>query len=550
MPRQKKKQKKSNKKIAALYYRVSRFDKYADKFSSVEVQEKKMRGYCVLEEWDIFDVYIDENISGATLDRPEFNRMLRDAKAGKFNVLFGYRIDRISRSNKDWHDLLHELDEMDIDIRTVDPAMNTTDATGRLIRDILISFAEFELNIGKERTFDKMYEMANRGLFTGGTIPIGYQSNDKKLVVIQKESVLIKDIFRQYLAKSKPAQIANALNKKGYTTPLKKYNTGNTYGGKPFNANIISKIIKNPVYAGYTSWDGELFKGKHKAIIKKEDWKKVQILMKPKSSAPRTGTGTKLLLTGLVKCGYCDSFMTSQPTSKKMKDGTKKKYWYYRCTNAAKHGADSCNNRQISAPTLDDFILTFASKLACDDKYVETVFKDVSKKNKQKIKIIQTDIKRFDGQISAIDKKIINFTNAISQSKNVVLTPLIDEMEKLTNQREEFEKNKAKHKLFINALQTSTVDIDLIREQFGNLPDLIDNADNDAKSNIISTLIAQIILKIPKGSKKGEIKTKVRNQPAQTFVYQNGRVCVLDSLAPEEGLEPPTWWLTATRSTN
>ena len=537
---QKKKQKNPDKKIAALYCRVSRFDKYSDKFSSVEVQEKKLRGYCDLEGWDIHDVYVDVNITGSTLDRPEFNRLMSDAKLGKFNVLFGYKIDRISRSNKDWHYLLEEMEELGIAIRTVSPQLNTADATGRLIRDILISFSQFELDIGKERTFDKMYEMANRGLFTGGTIPIGYQSNDKKLVVIQIESVLIKDIFKQYLSISMPAQIAKALNKKGHTTPLKKFKTGNTYGGKPFNANIISKILKNPIYAGYTSWAGELFKGKHEAIIKKKDWEKVQSMMEPKKYAPRTGTGTKLLLTGLVKCGYCDSFMTSQPTSKKMKDGTKKKYWYYRCTNAAKHGADSCNNRQISAPTLDDFILTFASKLACDDKYVETVFKDVSKKNKQKIKIIQTDIKRFDGQISAIDKKIINYTNAISQSKNVVLTPLIDKMEKLTNQREEFEKNKAKHKLFINALQTSTVDIDLIREQFGNLPDLIDNADNDAKSNIISTLIAQIILKIPKGSKKGEIKTKVRNQPAQTFVYQNGRVCVLDSLAPEEGLEPPT----------
>ena len=540
MPRKKKQKTQTSKTIAALYCRVSRYDKYADKFSSVEVQEKKMRGYCELEGWDVHDVYIDENITGSTLDRPEFNRLMRDAKAGKFNVLFGYRIDRISRSNKDWHYLLEKMDELGINIRTIDPQLNTADATGRLIRDILISFSQFELDIGKERTFDKMYEMANRGLFTGGTIPIGYQSNDKKLVVIQKESVLIKDIFKQYLTKSMPAQIAKALNKKGHTTPLKKYNTGNTYGGKSFNANIISKILKNPVYAGYTSWDGELFKGKHKAIIKKKDWEIVQSMMKPKTSAPRTGTGTALLLTGIVKCGYCDSFMTSQPTSKKMKDGTKKKYWYYRCVNAAKHGADSCNNRQISAPTLDDFMLAFASKLASDDKFVETVFTDVSQKNKQKIKITQTDIKRIDGQISSIDKKIANITNAISQYKKGNLSPLIDEMEKLTKQKEEFEENKAKHKLFLNALQSSTVDIDLIREQFGNLPDLLDKADNDAKSNIISTLIAQIILKIPKGSKKGEIKTKVRNQPAQTFVYQNGRVCVLDSLAPEEGLEPPT----------
>ncbi|MBT7823308.1 MAG: recombinase family protein [Candidatus Marinimicrobia bacterium] len=540
MPRKKKKQKKSDKKIAALYCRVSRFDKYADEFSSVEVQEKKMRGYCDLEEWEIFDVYIDENISGATLDRPEFKRMMRDAKAGKFNVVFGYRIDRISRSNKDWHDLLDELDDMDIDIRTVDPAMNTTDATGRLIRDILISFAEFELNIGKERTFDKMYEMANRGIFTGGTAPIGYDLVDKKLVVNKNEETLIKDIINKCLAKSMPAQIAKALNKKGHTTPLKKFNTGNTYGGKPFNANIISKILKNPAYAGYTTWDEELFKGKHKAIIKKKDWDNVQSMMKPKTSAPRTGTGTKLLLTGLLKCGYCDSFMTSQPTSKKMKDGTKKKYWYYRCVNAAKHGADSCKNRQISGPTLDDFILAFASKLASNDKFVDSVFKDVSQKNKQKIKITKTDIKRIDGQISAINKKIANITNAISQYKKGNLSPLMDEMEKLTKQKEEFEENKAKHKLFLNGLQSSTVDIDLIREQFGNLPDLLDKADNDDKSNIISTLISQIILKIPKGSKKGEIITKVRNQPAQTFVYQNGRVCVLHSLAPEEGLEPPT----------
>ena len=250
MPRKKKQIGKSDKKIAALYCRVSRFDKYADKFSSVEVQEKKMRGYCDLEDWIIYDVYIDENITGSTLDRPEFNRLMRNAKAGKFNVLFGYRIDRISRSNKDWHYLLEEMEELGIAIRTIDPQLNTADATGRLIRDILISFSQFELDIGKERTLDKMYEMANRGLFTGGTIPIGYQSNDKKLVVIQKESVLIKDIFKQYLTKSMPAQIAKALNKKGYTTPLKKFNTGNTYGGKPFNANIISKILKNPIYAG------------------------------------------------------------------------------------------------------------------------------------------------------------------------------------------------------------------------------------------------------------------------------------------------------------
>jgi site-specific DNA recombinase len=533
MPRQKKKQKKPEKIIAALYCRVSKFDKYADNPSSVEVQEEKMRGYCKLGDWDVHDVYIDENISGATLDRPEFNRMIRDAKAGKFNVLFGYRIDRISRSNKDWHALLHQLDDMDIDIRTVDPAMNTTDATGRLIRDILISFAEFELNIGKERTFDTMYAMAKRGLFTGGTIPIGYKSIDKKLVVIKNEATLIKDIFKQYLAKSMPAQIAKALNKKGHTTPLKKYiTTGNTYGGKPFNANIISKILKNPVFAGYVIFHEEKFKGKHEAIIKKKDWKKVQSMMKPKKSAPRTGTGTKLLLTGLVKCGYCDSFMTSHSTSKTMKDGTKKKYWYYRCVNAAKHGADSCNNKQIRAPILDDFFLAFASKLASDDKFVDTVFKDVSQKNKQKIKTTQTNIKRIDGQISVIDKKNANITNAISQYKKGNLSPLFEEMEKLTKLKEEFEENKAKHKLFLNGLQSSTVDIDLIREQFGNLPDLLDKADNDVKSNIISTLIAQIISKIPKGSEKGLITAKVRNQPDQTFVYKNGRVCVLDSLAP------------------
>ena len=111
-------------------------------------------------------------------------------------------------------------------------------------------------------------------------------------------------------------------------------------------------------------------------------------------------------------------------------------------------------------------------------------------------------------------------------------------MEKLTKQKEEFEENKAKHKLFLNGLQSSTVDIDLIREQFGNLPDLLDKADNDAKSNIISTLIAQIILKIPKGSKKGEIKIKVRNQTDRNFVYQNGGVRVTNPTLRRRDLNP------------
>lgn len=350
-------------KKAAIYCRVSVFDKTKTAFSSVEEQERLLREYCNKKNWEVYDVYVDENKSGWTTDRPNFDKLLSAAKKHEFDVLVAHKIDRVSRRNKDWWKLIDKFDRLGIDIVTIDPEIDTTTPFGRLIRSILISFAELEREMGRERTFTKMYAMARKGLWLGGMPPPGYKLVNKELIIDNKQAPIIKEIYNLYLKNYPPSEISRNLNSQGLRTPINQTKTGKICGNKKFNTNTILTYLKNPAYGGFVKFNNELFDGKHNALIPKKDWETVQASFNKVKESPRLGTGDNLLLTGILKCGKCNSYMTTSESLKTLKDGSKRKYYYYRCTKKTKFGADECNNRQISAKSIENYVINYISKV-------------------------------------------------------------------------------------------------------------------------------------------------------------------------------------------
>ena len=183
-------------KQCAIYTRVSTDNQAEKEFSSCEAQEQKMKSFIASQNnWQVFKIYNDAGFSGATLQRPALQELLSDLKKEKIDVVLVYKIDRLTRSPKDFYQLIEFFEQAKIDFISITERFDTSTPAGRLLRNIMLTFSQFERELTSERTKDKMLERAIKGLCNGGFTPYGYSRQEKKLVINKKEAEEIKSIF-------------------------------------------------------------------------------------------------------------------------------------------------------------------------------------------------------------------------------------------------------------------------------------------------------------------------------------------------------------------
>jgi site-specific DNA recombinase len=181
--------KNMNYKNCAIYTRVSTDNQAEKEFSSCEAQEEKIRSFVASQNnWQVFKVYSDAGYSGATLNRPGLQQLLSDLKKEKINIVLVYKIDRLTRSPKDFYQLIEFFEQAKIDFISITERFDTSTPAGRLLRNIMLTFAQFERELTSERTRDKMLERAKKGLWNGGLVPFGYSRQDKKTYYQSKRS--------------------------------------------------------------------------------------------------------------------------------------------------------------------------------------------------------------------------------------------------------------------------------------------------------------------------------------------------------------------------
>ena len=345
----------------AIYTRVST-DTQADvQFNSCEAQEQKIRSFISSQEsMEIFKIYSDQGYTGSNTDRPALIEMLRDIQQGKIDLVISYKIDRLTRSPRDFYQLIEIFEKHNVNFISVTERFDTSTPSGRLLRNIMLTFAQFERELISERTRDKMIERAKKGYWNIGHTPFGYKRENKKLIIEPQETNIVKLIFNTFYETGSIAEVYNKLKTE------KLFNRK----GLPTTKEEISKILKRLVYIGKIEYRGCVYQGIHDPIISQELYEAVQCLHKNRIKKSKAFNYS--IFPGIVHCKECGSIM-SAVFSNKIKNGQRTRYFYYRCSSIVKRDRSFCSTRVVSSDRLDSTVIEGLDKIAHNKQYLDSL---------------------------------------------------------------------------------------------------------------------------------------------------------------------------------
>src|SRR6202161_3797034 len=206
----------------AIYTRKSSEEGLEQSFNSLDAQREACEAFVASQKhegWRILPArYDDGGYSGGNLDRPALKRLLEDIGASKVDTIVVYKVDRLTRSLADFAKIVEALDARGVSFVSVTQQFNTTTSMGRLTLNILLSFAQFEREVTGERIRDKIAASKRKGMWMGGTVPLGYDVKDRKLVVNPEESKLVVHLFNLYLELGCVSKLKARLDQDGITS--------------------------------------------------------------------------------------------------------------------------------------------------------------------------------------------------------------------------------------------------------------------------------------------------------------------------------------------
>lgn len=314
----------------AIYVRKSTEKGLELEFNSLHNQEDACRSYILSQafnNWEYFKTYTDGGISGGTMERPALKQMLEDIRRGLIQTVVVYKVDRLSRSIMDFHNMMKDFDKYGCNFVSITQAFDTSTSMGKLTLNMLLSFAQFEREVSSERVRDKIRASKAKGLWTGGVPKLGYDIKDKKLVINPVEAEQVRSIFEGYLQCGSLAELEKFAEIKGFKHKDWITNKGEQKGGKPFKISALHRLLHEKLYLGMieNKRTGQAFKGQHEAIVSKDLWEKVQTKLKDNDNcANHTRSRNNNLLTGKL-FDTNGTIFTNQANSKNK--ATKRHYY-------------------------------------------------------------------------------------------------------------------------------------------------------------------------------------------------------------------------------
>jgi site-specific DNA recombinase len=291
-------------KRCAIYTRKSSEEGLEQNFNSLQAQRQACEAYVksqVGEGWRIVKTaYDDGGFSGATIERPALKQLLSDIKERRVNVVVVYKVDRLTRSLADFAKMVEIFDAHAVSFVAVTQQFNTTTSMGRLTLNVLLSFAQFEREVTGERIRDKIAASKQKGMWMGGTVPLGYDVRDRLLVVNGREAETVRLIFELYSQLRSVRQVRDELDRRSIVSKTRVSKAGVRSGGVRFARGALYQMLANPIYIGEIRHKRTTHPGQHEPIIEKSVWQRVQELLAQRAARARGSTGWKTtgLLTG------------------------------------------------------------------------------------------------------------------------------------------------------------------------------------------------------------------------------------------------------------
>ena len=396
----------------ALYIRVSTDSQFEEGYS-VEAQQKKLEQWCVLHDISDYEFYIDGGWSGSNINRPEMKRLISDIINSKVQKVVVFKLDRLSRSQKDTIFLLEDVFEPNnVSFVSISENFDTTTPYGKAMVGILSVFAQLERENIRERTRMGMYERVKSGLWMGGGIqPFGYTYDANLDILVPNEHAEdVRQIYNLYLQGYSTTQLAQMF-------PV----SGDRH---------ITQILSRVTYLGKISYKGEIIEGRHEAIIDRDTWERVQIEREKRST--KNIVKSQYLLTGLVYCGKCGAKMRYQ------KWGDKTMIYCYSQQKSKPNliKDPNCDNKRINALELEELVINDLFNMT--DTYLAVV--DTKLIQAENINNRRYGIEVIEQKCDLLEHKIKKLYNLYAESENALLLETIkenqEELSKLLNMLE------------------------------------------------------------------------------------------------------------------
>ena len=371
----------------AIYTRKSTEEGLEQEYNTLDAQRDAGEAYVKSQQhegWSFLpDRYDDGGFTGANMERPALQRLMQDIQDGRVNCVVVYKVDRLSRSLMDFSRIMETFDRHGVAFVSVTQAFNTGSSMGRLVLNVLLSFAQFEREMISERTRDKIAAARRKGKWAGGRPVLGYNVKKTKLQVNQEEASQVREIFQLYLKYRSTLEVARILNDRGWRTKRWVTGKGKVTGGREFDKTHVHKLLTSPVYIGKVCYKTEVHEGEHDAIIDPEVYEKAQSILKGNAicCGLENRNKHKALLRGLLRCETCNCGMSHSFTTK----GTKV-YRYYVCQKAQKRGWDACPAPSIPAGEIEGFVINEIKAIGKNERLIQSTINEIRHQTEDSIK--------------------------------------------------------------------------------------------------------------------------------------------------------------------
>jgi DNA invertase Pin-like site-specific DNA recombinase len=417
-------------KRCAIYTRKSTSAGLEQEFNSLDAQYEACANFVRMQPtWRLVDDrYDDGGFTGANIDRPGFQRLLADVDAKLIDVIVVYKVDRLSRSLLDFAKVMERLNSVGASFVSVTQNFSTADAMGRLTLNMLMSFAEFEREMIADRTRDKVAAARKKGKWTGGHVPFGYTSHEKKLVINELDARVVREAFDLLLQHRSAAAVARVLNEREHWPAGSKLPNG-----KPprWTNDSIARVLRNHIYAGLISSGESLNRAEHPAIVNEETYHRVQAILDGVGRELNfSGLNHDYVLRGLLRCSLCGAAMTPASARK-----GKTLYRYYRCSTRNKAGKSACTAAPVSAQLIEEHVTSQLAEAVATSGLAEDTARALDAKLRHKREALSFAQARLPSHIAALssstDKLAVELTSLKGKARDVIQAKLEVEADKL-----------------------------------------------------------------------------------------------------------------------
>ena len=447
--------------MIGCYARVSTSEQ-AENGHSIDEQQDRMQKYADAMGWKVYNFYVDAGFTGANTNRPALQRLIRDIKTGKIDRVLVYKLDRLSRSQRDTLMLIEDVFlANNCDFVSMSENFDTSSPFGRAMIGILSVFAQLEREQIKERMKMGKEARAKLGKFGGSNyVPIGYDYVDGNLVTNEFEKMQVIRIFNEYVKGKSPRMIAQGLNDDGLT---------HKFG--IWIERTVRNILEKRTYLGYTAFNGEWYKGTHEAFIDSDLFETVQsIIHKRKQDAliynRRLGKANSYL-GGFLYCAQCGGKygkINSISLDKKFK------YEYYKCKSRIK-GHSNCKNKVWKMNILDSLIFDEIKKLSLEPLKAKEI--------PDNSPVILNKIKSIDDQL----EKLMDLYSIGEMPLNI----LQEKIHSLNDQKTMLESN-------LEQQEDEKLSADDAKSLVDSFESVLEHGDFDEIRTVIGALIDKIVL--------------------------------------------------------